>query len=123
MQAQEYLKKGIAHMEDRAKQRDAANGERSMKRAVDIFNAWTDNKLTEDEGWRFMIALKQAREIQGEYNQDDYEDLAAYAGLLGESASEKPYNGDAETGGQTREASQTYISRAAQCANAISSDD
>lgn len=77
-------------MRDRAAQRDTQNGERSMARAVAIFNAWTDYKLTEEDGWRFMIALKQAREIQGNFNGDDYEDLTAYGGLLGECISEQP---------------------------------
>lgn len=86
--AASFLEDAVATMRARAVQRDAVgSGERSMARAVTIFNAWTDNKLSTEDGWRFMIALKQAREIQGKYNEDDYVDAAAYFGLLGEEES------------------------------------
>jgi hypothetical protein len=37
--AHEFLEKGVGHMKDRASQRDAEDGERSMKRCVEAFNA------------------------------------------------------------------------------------
>ena len=86
--ASSFLEDAVSTMKQRAAQRDASgSGERSMERTVNIFNAWTGNKLTVQDGWRFMIALKQAREIQGNFHEDDYVDLAAYAGLLGEDRS------------------------------------
>jgi len=36
-----------------------------------------------------MILLKMVRGRQGNYNRDDYVDLAAYGGLLGECVSSK----------------------------------
>lgn len=83
-----FLEEASATMKARAQLRDAQGGERSMARTVAIFNAWTGNNISEDDGWRFMIALKQAREVQGKYNRDDYVDLAAYCGLLGEFESQ-----------------------------------
>jgi hypothetical protein len=70
---------------DRAAARDAPTGERSMARCVDIFNAATGHRLTEAEGWQFMIALKWARSNNGgEIRSDDYIDLAGYSALWGE---------------------------------------
>jgi hypothetical protein len=74
-------------MRARARLRDTPNGERSIEKTVAIFNAWTGNNLSPEDGWRFLIALKQAREIQGFFNDDDYTDMAAYAALLGEEES------------------------------------
>lgn len=80
-----FLEEAAQTMRARAALRDAQEtGERSMERTVSIFNIWTGNNLSVKDGWRFMVALKQAREIQGKYNRDDYVDLAAYASLLGE---------------------------------------
>lgn len=84
MKADEFLQQGIDAMKQRAALRDTPEGERSTAKAVEIFNAWTGHKLSEADGWRFMIALKQAREIQGQFHADDYVDMAAYPGLLGE---------------------------------------
>ena len=74
-------------MKDRASQRDAEDGERSMKRCVEAFNALEGTNLTETQGWKFMVMLKMARSVSGDFTADDYEDMAAYAGLAGESAS------------------------------------
>ncbi|QZI93291.1 hypothetical protein SIPHO075v1_p0068 [Vibrio phage PS65A.1] len=85
--AHEFLEKGVGHMKDRASQRDAEDGERSMKRCVEAFNALEGTNLTETQGWKFMVMLKMARSVSGDFTADDYEDMAAYAGLAGESAS------------------------------------
>lgn len=85
--AHEFLEKGVGHMKDRARQRDAEDGERSMKRCVEAFNALEGTNLTETQGWRFMVMLKMARSVSGDFTADDFEDMAAYAGLAGESAS------------------------------------
>lgn len=88
VQASDFLEEAVTTMKKRALQRDTEN-ERSMEKTVAIFNAWTGGSMTEADGWRFMICLKQAREIQGSFLRDDYVDLSAYAGLLGEHLSEK----------------------------------
>jgi hypothetical protein len=36
----------------------------------------------------FLVVLKIVRSRNGKYNRDDYVDLAAYAGLLGECESQ-----------------------------------
>lgn len=86
--ASKILETGSETLTQRAKLRDSTStGERSMARAVAIFNAWqgdTGDHLTEEEGWRFMIALKQARMAGGRFHLDDYVDLASYSALLGE---------------------------------------
>lgn len=84
--AHEFLERGVSHMRDRAVQRDSEAGERSMARAVAAFNAQEGTNLTEAQGWRFMIQLKYARAVNGVFVADDYEDMAAYAGLAGEAA-------------------------------------
>lgn len=84
--AHQFLERGAQHLRDRAASRDAPDGERSMARCVAAFNAQEGTNLTEVQGWRFMIQLKYARSIHGSFNPDDYEDLAAYAGLAGEAA-------------------------------------
>lgn len=84
--AHEFLERGVKHMRDRAVQRDSDAGERSMARAVAAFNAQEGTNLTEAQGWRFMIQLKYARAMNGVFVADDYDDMAAYAGLAGEAA-------------------------------------
>lgn len=83
--AEEVLKKAITRLDLAKIERDSPGGERSMQKACDIFKAWTGIKLNEEDGWRFMICLKQAREIQGKFNVDDYVDIAGYSSLLAES--------------------------------------
>ena len=73
-------------LDDRASERDTPEGERSMKRCVDIYKAWTGIDLTEEQGWQFMTALKMARSVQGKPKDDDYIDRAGYAALEGECA-------------------------------------
>ena len=84
--APDFLERGAQHMRDRAAQRDKPDGERSMARAVAAFNAQEGTSLTEEQGWRFMVQLKYSRACAGVFVADDYEDMAAYAGLAGESA-------------------------------------
>jgi hypothetical protein len=73
----------------RAEQRDCEQ-ERSMARAVQVFNAITGLELTELNGWVFMVALKLARS-RGEYkDMDDWIDLTAYAALAAECGSKLP---------------------------------
>lgn len=87
LKADSFLEEALSVMKQRAALRDAPGGERSMAKTVAIFNAWTDNNLSIEDGWRFMLALKQAREIQGKFHADDYADGSAYFALLGEERS------------------------------------
>jgi len=73
----------------RAKERDNSNGERSMAKTVDAFNALFGHQLTETQGWQFMELLKIARSAGGNYRRDDFLDGAAYAALAGESAAKE----------------------------------
>ena len=57
-----------------------------MGATVDAFRAVTGHDLTEEQGWLFMGLLKMVRSQQGGFRADNYEDLAAYAGLQGEAA-------------------------------------
>ena len=87
MKAHDFLISGLGHMEDRATTYDAPEGERSMEKTVRMFEALTGIRITEEQGWKFMCCLKLVRSEQGAFRADNFEDLAAYAGLAGESAS------------------------------------
>lgn len=88
--APDILRKAAQHMQDRAAARDQVNGERSMRRTVDAFNALTGHALSERDGWLLMVVLKMARATNTPTGTpDDFEDMAAYAALAGESVQEK----------------------------------
>jgi len=89
--AHAILQAGIDHMKDRAKTYDKPEGERSMEKTIQAFNLITgDGQMSSVErGWLFMVLLKAVRSQQGEFNIDNYEDMAAYAGLTGESAAQE----------------------------------
>jgi hypothetical protein len=84
--AADFLKAGLKHMDDRASTYDKPTGERSMAKTVAMFNIATDLNLTEEQGWLFMGILKKVRSTQGNFKADNYEDEAAYAALRGECA-------------------------------------
>ena len=84
--ADSVLKKAQELISDRGKERDKPNGERSMLRCVSTFNAMTGHKLTEVEGWLFMLYLKHARSREGAFRVDDYEDAVSYSALMAEAA-------------------------------------
>ena len=86
MTASDFLGAALNHLGDRASTYDNPTGERSMGRTVEAFNAITGHKLTEEQGYLFMCLLKQVRSQQGKYKSDNYEDLTAYASLMGECA-------------------------------------
>lgn len=80
------LKKAADHMTERAKQYDKPDGERSMGRAVQAFNAITGRDLTEPEGWLLLQLLKDVRLFQRPgYHADSAEDCIAYAALKAEA--------------------------------------
>jgi hypothetical protein len=84
--AADFLGAALGHMVDRAATYDKPQGERSMGNCVAAFNQLTGHTLTEEQGWLFMAVLKITRTQQGAFRADNYEDLAAYAGLAGEAA-------------------------------------
>lgn len=84
--ATDILQEATECLTARAVERDREGGERSMKAAVEAFNALTGHKLSEADGWNFMLVLKLARSYGGCFKLDDYIDAAAYAALAGESA-------------------------------------
>lgn len=84
--ATELLSAAQSHIDARAAARDQPTGERSMARTVAAFNAITGHDLDERDGWLFMVVLKAARATTNDIGvRDDYEDMAAYAALAGES--------------------------------------
>ena len=85
--APDVLNAGINHMSDRSTTYDNPTGERSMAGTVKAFNALTGLELTEEQGWLFMICLKAARTQQGAFKLDNFEDGAAYFGLMAEAGS------------------------------------
>ena len=87
LKAHEFLERGIGHMVDRAKAYDKPDGERSMGKTVAAFSAITGIEISEAQGWMFMALLKLVRSQQGEFKADNYEDGAAYVGLMGEASS------------------------------------
>lgn len=86
-----FLERGLLHMSDRAVTYDTPGGERSMNATVAAYKAVTgDDRLTkESQGWLFMVLLKLVRSQQGEFKADNFEDAAAYCGLMGEAAAEE----------------------------------
>ena len=79
-----FLEAALNHLGNRASTYDNPQGERSMGRTVEAFNTITGNKLTEEQGYLFMVLLKAVRSQQGKYKSDSYEDGAAYFALMGE---------------------------------------
>jgi len=86
----DILHAAAQHMEDRASTYDAPEGERSMAKTVQMFNALIggDQFINTEQGWLFMALLKIVRSQQGDVKMDNYEDLAAYAALAAEAAAE-----------------------------------
>ena len=80
------LQEAAETLKQRAILRDTSDGERSMVRCVEAFNAMYGTELTEEQGWMFMVMLKAARSANGQPHPDDYVDGAAYFSLAGESA-------------------------------------
>ena len=84
--APEYLRRAAEIMDERGKQYDSPDGERSMGRCVTAFNAITGRDLTEPEGWLLLQILKDVRQwSRPEYHRDSAEDNVAYAALKAEA--------------------------------------
>lgn len=87
LSADGILNHASQHMKDRAVTYDSPEGERSMYKTVAAFNTINNISLTTEQGWQFMALLKIVRSTQGvSPKADTYEDLAAYAALMGEAA-------------------------------------
>ena len=89
MKAPEFLHKAAALMEERGKEYDKPEGERSMGKTVKAFNAITGHSLTEAEGWLLLQVLKDVRQWQRPgYHADSAEDCIAYSALKAEALAE-----------------------------------
>lgn len=86
--AHSFLDEASNTMKQRAALRDAEDGERTAAKIAEVFNAITGHNINEADAWMFLVVLKIVRSRNGKYNRDDYVDLAAYAGLLGECESQ-----------------------------------
>lgn len=85
--APKLLNKAAALMEERGKQYDQPQGERSMGRAVAALNVVLGRQaLTESEGWLLLQLLKDVRDRQrAAPHVDSLEDGVAYAALKAEA--------------------------------------
>lgn len=84
--AQSILNAAAGHMQARAATYDNPEGERSMGKAVQAFNAITGRGLSEAEGWLLLAVLKNVRLFQRPgYHADSAEDAVAYGALLAEA--------------------------------------
>ena len=80
------LQTAANHMRDRAATYDKPEGERSMGKTVEAFNAVTGRDLSESEGWLLLQILKDVRLFQRPgYHADSAEDCVAYAALKAEA--------------------------------------
>lgn len=86
MTAPGLLRKAGTIMEERGKQYDKPEGERSMGQAVAAFNIIAGRDLQESEGWLLLQILKDVRDRQREVpHVDSLEDCVAYAALKAEA--------------------------------------
>ena len=84
--APQLLNKAATLMDQRGKQYDKPEGERSMAATVSAYNAVTGQQMTEANGWLLMALLKMVRDNQRNApHKDSIEDLVAYASLYGEA--------------------------------------
>jgi hypothetical protein len=88
--AHTFLEEAGNAMKARAELRDTPGGERTAAKIAQVFNSLTVHDLTEADVWQLLIILKMVRARSGKYNRDDYVDMAAYSGLLGECESKNP---------------------------------
>lgn len=87
MQATDFLSKALALLEERGKDYDQPEGERSMGKTVQAFNAITGHSLKESEGWLLLQLLKDVRQWSNpdSYHADSAEDCISYAALKAEA--------------------------------------
>ncbi len=86
MRAPDLLNKAASIMEERGRQYDKPEGERSMGRAVQAFNIITGHTLRESDGWLLLQLLKDVRDQQRPAaHVDSLEDCIAYSALKAEA--------------------------------------
>lgn len=86
MRANDILSTAADLMAERSKQYDTREGERSMARTVEAFNAITGHRLTEADGFLLLQVLKDVRDRQrDEPHRDSLFDGVAYAALKAEA--------------------------------------
>jgi hypothetical protein len=84
--AADILNAAAGHMAARASTYDTPGGERSMGKAVAMFNACVETDLSEAEGWLLLQCLKDVRLFQRPgYHADSAEDCTAYSALKAEA--------------------------------------
>ncbi len=83
------LEQAAEEVGGRATTYDSPQGEESMPKTVQMFNALYDKDLTPEQGWQFMAILKMVRSSQGEFKRDNYVDEAAYAAFACKAAQDK----------------------------------
>ena len=100
MKASDILAEAARIMDERGKQYDQPDGERSMARVITAFNAITGHSLTEHEGWLIMSILKMVRQWQNPntVHADSLLDNVAYAALLAESYMCSTQSGTTDSG-------------------------
>ena len=87
VQATDFLSKALTLLEERGKDYDQPQGERSMGKTIQAFNAITGHTLKESEGWLLLQLLKDVRQWSNpnSYHADSAEDCISYAALKAEA--------------------------------------
>lgn len=90
LSADEFLNASAEVMGFRADEYDQENGrERSMGKAIAMFNICTEHELRTSEGWLLLQLLKDVRQWNSpEYHHDSALDCVSYAALKAESLAE-----------------------------------
>jgi len=91
--AQDYLEEARDTLVERGKDYDTVDngGERSMGKAIDMFNICTGAELMESEGWLLLQILKDVRQwTKEDFHEDSALDCISYAALKAEAL----YRGD-----------------------------
>ena len=91
--AQDYLTESIELLAQRGKDYDTedeepSGGERSMGKAIDMFNICTGHELMESEGWLLLQILKDVRQwtnLKDGMHEDSAVDCVSYAALKAEA--------------------------------------
>lgn len=86
--AEDFLKKAERLLDERGKGYDKGK-ERSMGKAVAMFNIATGKNITVAQGWLLMQLVKIVRQNTAEgFHRDSYEDDISYSALKAEAAYE-----------------------------------
>ena len=96
--ATDFLRRAADIMDERARQYDKPEGERSMVKCVSAFNIITGRNLTQAEGWLLLQILKDVRQWQrAGFHQDSADDCIAYAALKAEAKQQEAHAPAKET--------------------------